>query len=247
MKKRIKPSSIRRPVIGITCEVNKLKPFYAEFDLRCDYRYVRSILRAGGTPVLLPIIPFRREVSKLVHFIDGLVITGGADIPPSFYGEKASTKVDPMYRGRIYFEKLLFQAAQKKKIPVLAICYGMQFLNVIQGGTLYQDIQSEVPKVKSHRSKRHSLHRVKLFPGSDIRKILRTESCWVHSEHHQAVKTPGKWITVSAFSEDGIPEAIQGLKRTIAVQWHPERQPKDKIQRRIFKHFLKMCRARLQS
>ena len=238
----------RKPLIGITCEVKKLKPYFSEFDLHCDYRYVRAIIRAGGIPLLLPIKPFRRDASRLLQHIDGLVITGGADIPPIFYGAKCGRKVgDLMYRGRIYFEKWLFQAAQRKKIPILAICYGMQLLNVIQGGTLYQDIETEIKGARNHRLRRNPLHRVKLMPGSLIRKILRAHTCMVHSEHHQAVKTPGRFIKITSFSEDGIPEAIQGPPRTIAIQWHPERQPKDPVQSRIFRYFIKLARLRFKS
>ncbi|MSR77204.1 MAG: gamma-glutamyl-gamma-aminobutyrate hydrolase family protein [Candidatus Omnitrophica bacterium] len=245
--KRKKVVRRRKPVIGITCEVKKLKPYFSEFDLLCDYRYVRAILRAGGIPVLIPIIPFPHDIGQLLHHIDGIVITGGADIPPAFYGEKATRKVDPMYRGRIYFEKSLFQAAQRRKIPVFAICYGMQLLNVLHGGTLCQDIQTEIKGAKNHRSKKNPLHRIKVMPGSLLRRITRHESFLVHSEHHQAIKTPGRWMNIIAFSEDGIPEAIQGPPRTLAVQWHPERQPKDPVQSRLFRHFIKLARSRFKT
>ena len=231
-----------KPIIGITCEVVKRKPYFAEFDLVCDYRYIRAILRAGGTPILLPINPFRRDASKLLSHLDGLVIIGGADIHPSFYGEKSKEKVTPMYRERTYFEMELYRDAQKKKIPVLAICYGMQLLNVIYGGTLYQDIQSQVKGARDHRSKRYPFHRVDIQPGSLCYKIFRKKSILVHSEHHQAVKLPGQSIRITAVSEDGIPEAIEGPPLTIAVQWHPERHPKDIVQIRLFRHFLQLAR-----
>ena len=248
MKRKKRAPRHRKPVIGITCEVYKLKPYFSEFDLHCDYRYVRAILRAGGIPILIPIIPFPHDIGQLLHHVDGIVITGGADIPSNFYGEKpARKKVDTMYRGRIYFEKSLFQAAQRRKIPIFAICYGMQLLNVIHGGTLYQDIPTEIKGAKNHRSKSNPLHRVKIMPGSILRKITRHESFLVHSEHHQAIKTPGRWINIIAFSEDGVPEAIQGPPRTLAVQWHPERQPKDPVQIRLFRYFIKLARSRFKS
>ena len=148
-----------KPVIGITCEVVKLKPYFAEFELVSDYRYTRAVIRAGGIPVLLPINPLKRDIPRLLDAIDGLVITGGADIHPSFYGEKSKEKVRPIYRGRTYFEMYLYKYAQKRKIPVLAICYGMQLLNVLYGGTLHQDIQSEVKGARNHRSRHNPLHR----------------------------------------------------------------------------------------
>jgi putative glutamine amidotransferase len=233
---------VGKPLIGITCEGIKRKPYFSEFDLVCDYRYVRAILRAGGVPILVPINPFRRDVSKLLDHLDGLVIVGGADIHPSFYGEKSREKVTPMYRGRTYFEMELYRAAEKKEMPVLAICYGMQLLNVIYGGTLYQDIQSEVGGAHNHRSRRSPIHRVDVQPGSLCYKIFRRKSFLVHSKHHQAVKLPGKSLRITAVSEDGIPEAIEGPPHIMAVQWHPERQPKDPVQSRLFRYFLRLSR-----
>ena len=231
-----------KPVIGITCEVVKLKPYFSEFELSCDYRYIRAILRAGGLPILLPINPLKRDIPKLLDSIDGLVITGGADIHPHFYGDKSREKMKPIYRGRTYFEIRLFEIAQKKGVPVLAICYGMQLLNVICGGTLHQDIQSEIPGARDHRSKRRPLHRVDIQEGSLCYKIFKKKSIVVHSEHHQAIKLPGRSLRVTAVSEDGIPEAIEGPPHTIAVQWHPERQPKGPLQVKLLKTFLRMVR-----
>lgn len=232
----------RKPIIGITCEIVKLKPYFAEFELVCDYRYMRAIIRAGGIPVLLPLNPKRQDVSQLMDAVDGLVIIGGADIHPHFYGEKSREKVKPIYRGRTYFEMMLYGQAQKKGIPVFAICYGMQLINVIYGGTLYQDIRSEVKGAFNHRARHSPLHQVDLQPGSLYHKILRKKSLLVHSEHHQAIKLPGEFLRITAVSEDGIPEAVEGPPNVLAVQWHPERQPKDPIQKKLFKHFIRLVR-----
>lgn len=240
MKK--KSSGSKKPVIGITCEVQKVKPFYCQFDLVCDYRYIRAVIRAGGIPILLPMNPFDRDVSKLLEQVDGIVIIGGADIHPSFYGEKSSKKIDPMYRGRTYFEMHLYRTAQRKQIPVLAICYGMQLLNVIYGGTLHQDIREEIKGASNHSSKKTPLHDVKLMPGSLCRHIFGKDLITVHSDHHQAVKIPGSSLKVTAFSEDGVPESLEGPTGTVGVQWHPERQHKDKLQMKLFRYFIRMAR-----
>jgi gamma-glutamyl-gamma-aminobutyrate hydrolase PuuD len=234
--------SSHRPLIGITCEVVKRKPYFAEFDLLCDYRYVRAILRAGGTPILLPINPLTRPASALFRQLDGLVIVGGADIHPSFYGEKTTNKVDPMYRGRTYFEMAAYRAACRRRIPVLAICYGMQLLNVIHGGTLHLDIPSELQGPTDHRSRESPLHRVHVQKGSLCHKIFRRTSLVVHSDHHQAIKQLGRGLRATVISDDGIIEAIEGPAQTIAVQWHPERQPRDPSQRRLFRYFVRLCK-----
>lgn len=233
-----------KPIIGITCEVNKLKPYFSQFELSCDYRYIRAILRAGGIPILIPINPYRKEVVKLLRHIDGLVIIGGADIHPNFYGEKSMEKVRSVYRGRIYFETWLYKMAQKKKIPVLAICYGLQLLNIIHGGSLFQDIRSNIKASRNHCSKKHPLHSVRVRPGSLCHKIFRRDLFFVHSDHHQAIKKLGRPLKISAFSDDGIIEAIEGPLGTIAVQWHPERQPKDPVQKRLFSYFIRLAGSR---
>lgn len=247
--RRKRKRGLGKPIIGITCEVVKLKPYFSEFELTCDYRYVRAIIRSGGIPVILPLNPFPRDASRILEHIDGLVVIGGADIHPHFYGEKSRKKVKPIYRGRTYFEMWLYRAAQKKKIPILAICYGMQLLNVIYGGKLHQDIQSELKNSKNHCSKINPWHKVEVQEGSLAHKIFRKKSFMVYSKHHQAVKVPGRSLRVTAFSEDGVPEAIEGPPRTLAVQWHPECQAKDPIQRRLFRHFMSMVRheARLRA
>lgn len=231
-----------KPVIGLTCEVRKLKRFFSEFELLCDYHYIRAILRAGGIPILLPVNFLKRDVSKLVDLIDGLVITGGADVDPTFYGERSSEKVKPMYRGRTYFDIRLFKAAQKRKIPILAICYGMQLVNVIYGGTLHHDIRSEIKGSRLHHSRKNPHHRADVQEGSFCHQIFRKKSFVVHSHHHQAVKRLGKGLKITAISEDGIPEAIEGPTNVISVQWHPERQPKDIVQRRVFRSFVQLAR-----
>lgn len=241
-KKHPKAPVRSKPLIGITCEIVKLKPYFAEFELSCDYRYVRAVIRAGGIPVLIPLNPLRRDVSLMMDAIDGLIITGGADIHPSFYGEKSKEKVKPIYRGRTYFEMMLYGQAQKKGIPVLAICYGMQLLNVIYGGSLYQDIPTQIKGAHNHRSRKAPLHRVDIQKGSLYHKIFKKESIFVHSEHHQAIKLPGEFLRVTAVSDDGIPEAVEGPAQTLAVQWHPERQPKDLIQKKLFRYFIQMIR-----
>lgn len=231
-----------KPIIGITCEVTKLKPYYSEFELVCDYRYVRAVIRSGGIPVLLPINPRKRDLNRLLRNIHGLIVTGGSDIPPSFYGEKSMERVKTVYRGRTYFELNLLKMAYKKKIPILGICYGMQLLNVFHGGTLYQDIPTDIQTAKNHRHHRNPFHKVHVKEGSKLKKIFSKKSFLVYSKHHQSVKKLGEKLQISALSEDGVVEAIEGPRHTLAVQWHPECQAKDHIQKKLFRYFIRMCK-----
>jgi putative glutamine amidotransferase len=232
-----------KPVIGITCEVMKLKPYYSEFELACDYRYMRAIIRAGGTPVLLPINHKKHDIKRMIGLIDGLLMIGGADIHPTFYKEHIRQKIKPMYRGRTLFDINLYWEAQREEIPILAICYGMQLLNVIYGGTLHQDIQEEIRGAKNHRSKRNPFHIVHLEPNSHLAKVFRKKEFLVRSQHHQAVKHVGQGLRVVGYSPDGVPEAIEGPPNTIAVQWHPERSERDIVQQRLFRHFVHLAKA----
>jgi putative glutamine amidotransferase len=229
-----------KPVIGICCEAHKLAPKFSQFELSCDYRYVRSVIRAGGVPILLPINGNLKDIKTLVQLINGLIIVGGNDIPPRFYQERVSQKIRPMYEGRVRFDMNLYRLAQRRKIPILAICYGMQLLNVIYGGSLYQDIQKQVPGAKSHRSKESPAHQIHLEDCA-LAKMLGRKSFLVHSSHHQAVKKIGRSLRAVGYSSDRIVEVIEGPPNTIAVQWHPERQEKDPLQRKLFNHFIKLC------
>ena len=231
-----------RPLIGVTCEVHKLRPYYSEFELVCDYQYIRAIVRAGGIPLLIPINPFKRDIGKLLQNIKGLVIVGGADIHPSFYGEPSRHKIEPMYRGRTKFDMNLYHAAKRRKLPVLAICYGTQLLNVIYGGTLCQDIPKQNLMAKNHRSKRKPMHSLHIEKGSQLARMVGKTDFLVHSEHHQAVKRLGRSLRAVGYSSDWIIEAIEGPPKTIAVQWHPERQERDPVQKKLFRSFVEMCR-----
>ncbi|MBI4367799.1 MAG: gamma-glutamyl-gamma-aminobutyrate hydrolase family protein [Candidatus Omnitrophica bacterium] len=233
-----------KPVIGISCEVLKLKPYFSEFELACDYRYIRAIIRAGGIPLMLPINHNLEDLRKLLLLVDGLLIIGGADIPPSFYGERERHKVKPMYRGRTRFDMNLYKMAHRMRIPVFAICYGMQLLNVIYGGTLYQDIQKQIRSAKNHQSRRSPIHTVHLEEGSMLAKLLGRKDFPVHSQHHQAVKRLGRSLRAIGYSPDWIIEALEGPRNALAVQWHPERQERDTVQRKLFAQFVRMCKGK---
>ena len=143
---------------------------------------------------------------------------------------------------RLEFEKRLYRAARRRALPVLAICYGMQLVNVLEGGALFQDIQRDARSPRNHRSRRYPHHEVHVEAGSRLRRILGRETVSVHSEHHQAVSRVAPGFRPVAFAPDGIVEAIEGEDDAIlAVQWHPERTLRSPASRKLFRHFVRLC------
>ncbi|MGH9408073.1 MAG: gamma-glutamyl-gamma-aminobutyrate hydrolase family protein [Vicinamibacterales bacterium] len=189
--------------------------------------YIESVRRAGGEPLLLrnsddPVEVLRR--------IDGVLLTGGADVDPELYGQPAhpSTEVEP---ARDRFELPLTRAALAENMPLLAICRGVQVLNVAGGGTLVQDLPTESPSELEHAidvPNDHVAHTVRVAPGTRLAVALgraaAIEACPVNSRHHQAVDRVAPQFIVSASSSDGIVEGIEqpAAPFCVGVQWHPE-------------------------
>lgn len=212
-----------RPAIGITVSFdNRRKDF---FGLRRDY--VRAIEQAGGLPMLLA--PGRPDdAGELLGRLDGLVLSGGSDVDPALYGEETHATVTQVFRERDEFEIALCREALRQDLPLLAICRGHQVLNVARGGTLVQDIPSELTGSGNHdpeRERWEPAHDVRVEPGTRLHRILGRERVEVNSFHHQAVKTLGERLVASAWSMvDGVVEGIEAEDRRFAVgvQWHPE-------------------------
>jgi putative glutamine amidotransferase len=218
------------PVIGIT-SVYKLDEQKNTESTLVNFAYIRAVADNGGVPVILPTIDSEVALRRYVRDLDGLVLVGGADIPPSAYGQQPHETVQPLPAQRYEFERKLIALWLAEGKPILGVCLGMQFTNVVSGGSLIQDIPSHVgPEVK-HRG----CHRVQIEPDSSLAKILGAEEATVYSNHHQAVKKVGKKLKVIAHSEDGVVEALEriGGGFGLFVQWHPEqmddRQHRDAI------------------
>lgn len=219
-----------RPVIGITPS-----PQHDEFSHGDFYRfamsdtYVRAVAAAGGVPVVLP--PQQGIAEELLNTIDGLLLSGGADVAPSRYGEAKSHPdtygVDEL---RDEFEIELISGAQKRDMPVFCICRGIQILNVALGGTLYQHVPEQVPSDTPHRQheagipKEEIAHAVEPMPGGLLDTIFGRSSVGVNSFHHQAIRQVAPGLVVEGISDDGLVEAVSvaGHRFILGVQWHPE-------------------------
>ena len=192
--------------------------------------YLESVKRAGGEPA--EVVPGNESPEHILARVDGLMLTGGGDVDPKLYGEAAHATFEASEPGRDEFEIALSRAAIKARIPLLAICRGMQVLNVAMGGTLIQDIPSQVPGALHHSvpEPRFAIaHEVWISKGSTLSALLADhmedgETCHVNSRHHQSVKQVAPGFDVTATSPDGVIEAMEnsGAPFCIAVQWHPE-------------------------
>lgn len=191
--------------------------------------YPRAVLEAGGLPLILP-IPHTEPalIQSYLQTIDGLILTGGADIHPSFYGQILLEQCGETDEERDRFEVELVHAARSRDLPLLGICRGLQVLNVALGGSLYQDLsyRNETDPVhQSPRERREELaHEVTIVGGSRLAEILGVRQLNVTSTHHQIIRNLAPDLTVNAIAPDGVIEGVEGPGRfLLAVHWHPER------------------------
>jgi putative glutamine amidotransferase len=185
--------------------------------------YRAALTRAG-----LEAVAFTPGSSEVLDTVRGIVLTGGTDVDPALYGETPGPETEPPDRERDDYESALLREAMARGMPVLAICRGMQLLNVVCGGTLIQDIPNH----------RKTVHDVDLSPP--LTSIYGADRITVNSRHHQAVGLPGKGLVVIARDPaDGVIEglALAGHKFAIAVEWHPEDLVEDAVQFRLFEAF----------
>lgn len=231
----------RTPMIGITCGYREF-PERQEMNLFLPERYVQGIENAGGLPVLLPITRNDPMMEALAQRIDGLLLTGGPDIPADYWGEETHETADPARRERIEFEFKLLRRILTMDKPVLGICLGHQVMNVALGGALTQDIATFLPEANDHRRPPGPVlrkHRVYLKPGSRLRDILQSEAVEIATSHHQVVRKPGKGCEITGWSEDNLIESTEIPDRefAVSVQWHPELLIDDEATVRLFTAF----------
>lgn len=228
----------RQPTIGVT---------------RCSRLddYVASVEQAGGRARILEVSESPR---KLLNELDGVLLTGGGDVDPVLYGESRHETVEDAEPGRDEFEIDLAMRAVAEDLPLLAICRGAQVLNVAAGGTLVQDIPSQVSSDLAHtiqEPKNAVAHDVRITPGSRLEQALgasvdASHTCRVNSRHHQSVGKVGAGLSTSAIAADGVIEAIERRDSTfcVGVQWHPENFWKTQEFAPLFAAFVEAARGR---
>lgn len=211
--------------------------------------YLNAIAAAGGVAITLLLTEDAQAIARLCDVCDGILFTGGPDIHPRYYGEDVHLACGAICPERDAMEQQLFQeAVERRGMPVLGICRGMQNLNVFAGGSLYQDIPSEKAREKAlnHDQEQYGdlpTHSVKLVREEALYRLLGVEAIMVNSFHHQGIKRLSRRLVAQAHSEDGLIEAFSMPEKPFVwgVQWHPEFMPEDEYARALFRAFVEAC------
>lgn len=214
-----------KPIIGITSEYGYDGRTKSD---KVKTAYIEAITLAGGIPLILPIIKDNDIIERYFDLIDGILFTGGEDLSPLLYDESPMKEVLDISYDRDYSEMELFKGAYKRRIPILGICRGLQLINVALGGSLYQDIHTQLPHALGHMSTYDisaGYHRIKIVDDTVLYDILGVKEINVNSNHHQSVKDLGKGLRINCLSKEGIIEGIESIKNSnfvLGVQFHPE-------------------------
>ena len=215
------------PTIGIPCttiQTDRRPPRLGQ-----SRSYINALIRAGAAPVLIPHLADRALLRSLYDLLDGLLLPGGGDVDPAYYGESRHARCGVASPERDETELALARWAMEEGKPLLAVCRGIQVLNVALGGSLYQDIQAQAPGADRHDWHRghprdHRPHTLAIVPQSRLAQLSGTIALPVNSLHHQAIKEVAPGLAVVARAPDGIVEAVEAPDHPFAVgvQWHPE-------------------------
>ena len=234
----------QRPRIGITMRIElATNRFYLA------RHYSEAVEAAGGAPVHISLIPNSEYIDSVVDGLDGILLPGSdSDVDPLRYGHEPHPELGSVHVIKDQTDLLVIEAAERKRIPLFAICFGMQILNVSRGGTLIQDIKSQVPDAIKHEQgppRERPSHRVRMLENTklaNIAGIAGAGDAIVNSHHHQAIESVGANLVATAWTSDGVIEAIEDPRPdrfVMAVQWHPELGwESDGLSQRLFQTFV---------
>ena len=235
-----------RPRIGITMRLELTTDrFYL------GRHYSEAVEAAGGLPVHLPLIPKPEYIRAVMSGLDGLLLPGSdSDVDPARYGHQPHPQLGFVVPEKDETDFLALEDAERRGLPVFAICFGIQSLNVFRGGSLIQDIQSQFPNAIKHEQgaprDRHS-HRVRILDGCLLRQLAGAENVPVNSHHHQAIENVGRELVATAWAPDGLVEAVEDPRNdrfVLGVQWHPELAwERDPVSQALFSRFIDEART----
>ena len=211
-----------------------------EWQLLAD-DYIQAIEKAGGIPVILPVVENPETILPILGKLDGIIFTGGNDVSPLCYNEIPSSAIGEVSVKRDHADLVLIKSAlENYQIPILGICRGCQMLNVVLGGTLHQDLVKDGVTKNEHFLLSYPIENISqiatIETNSRLAKIFKSNSIGINSFHHQAVKDLGENLVVAATAEDGVIEAIEipGERFIVGVQWHPEMMQRNKVNHSFF-------------
>lgn len=208
--------------------------------------YSEAVEAAGGAPVHISLIPNSEYIDSVVEGFDGILLPGSdSDVDPLRYGQQPHPELGSVHVIKDQTDLLVIEAAERKRIPLFAICFGMQVLNVSRGGTLIQDIKSQVPDAIKHEQgppRERPSHRVRMLENTKLANIAGAVDAIVNSHHHQAIESVGADLVATAWTSDGVIEALEDPRPdryVMAVQWHPELGwESDGLSQRLFQTFI---------
>lgn len=236
-----------KPIIGIVPSITE-----DEREIFTNIDNIEAIKVAGGIPLVLPYMMEETAISQYITLIDGLYLGGGNDIDPSYFGEAPHPKLGEVNPIRDAFEWYILKKALAKDKPILGVCKGSQMINIVLGGDLYQDLESQVGheliQHQQHSPVGHPSHNIDVVEGTKLYKIINKSTIKVNSRHHQAIRNPGKDIIVSSRSNDGVIESIESTTHefVLGVQWHPENllAEGDSSSQQILQSFIHTCKKK---
>lgn len=240
------------PLIALTA--SSRTPARGEARVRVNEAYVRALQSVGLIPLVIPPSLSADDARDLVARVDGVLLSGGEDVDPALYGASRHPLTQPAHPGRDATESALARAARDAACPTLAICRGLQLLNVVLGGTLVQDLASERPGTLVHpqdEARDQRVHPLSIAPDSRLAAIIGAPEITVNSLHHQAIDRVAQSLRVTAHAPDHVIEAVESTDAwwAVAVQWHPE-ELMDDIEpwdRALFAAFASECGHRRSS
>lgn len=240
-----------KPIIGVLGSVRhvQLGGFETRSEIFVLEKYMEGVIQAGGVPLIIYSMEDKKLLDSYLSLCEGLLMPGGYDIDPRIYNENPHSKLQAVFPHLDAAWHYCARYAIAKDMPTLGICRGLQMLNIAAGGSLYQDIQTQMPDAIQHfhpYNRENLIHKIDIMQDSRLYGILGSQTVYSNTLHHQSIKEMGKGLMAVAWTEDGIIEAIENESgQIVGVQWHPEELLNvDRRMLNIFVDLIEKCKCK---